>query len=69
MSEGTAMSERESESLPVHVQACAERYKTLFNRMSRIETILLGVAAGVGTLLLTVVGAVLIAALNKGLGL
>lgn len=27
----------ESKSLPVHVAACAERYKTLFNRLQRIE--------------------------------
>jgi len=30
----------ESESLPVHVAACAERYKTLFNRLERIERLL-----------------------------
>lgn len=42
-----AYTSEESESLPVHVARCSERYKTLFRRLGRIEKILLGVAASV----------------------
>lgn len=45
----------ESESLPVHVAACAERYKTLFNRLSRIEWILIATAGALITGLFTAV--------------
>lgn len=61
-------SQAEGTSLPVHVAACAERYKTLFNRMGRIERIMLVTAGGVFSLLLTVAGAVLVALITKGLG-
>lgn len=32
-----AVQEIESESLPAHVAACAERYKTLFNRLEAVQ--------------------------------
>ena len=46
----------EHESLPAHVTACAERYKTLFNRLNRIERIQLVVAGKVFLILLAVIG-------------
>lgn len=61
-------SDREAEDLPLHVATCRERYRTLFKRLERIERILLMVAGGVGTLLLTVAAGVLIAVISKGLG-
>ena len=64
---GTEFTPAEAQSLPIHVAACAERYRTLFQRMGRIESVLLWIAAGVGTLCFTVIGGVLIALINKGI--
>ncbi len=41
----SARAPTESDSLPVHVAACEQRYKTLFHRLERIERISLGIAA------------------------
>lgn len=60
--------DREADDLPLHVATCRERYRTLFKRLERIERILLMVAGGVGTLLLTVAAGVLIAVISRGLG-
>ena len=38
-----------------HEAQCDERWKTIFNRMNRIERILLGVSGSVMVLLLTLV--------------
>lgn len=44
--------ELESKSLPAHVTACGERYKTIFNRLKRIERGLwLGLTGLIGILL------------------
>lgn len=58
--------DHEAESLPVHVAACAERYKTLFNRLreidnrlTRIEKILLGATGLVLTTLFGVIATLL----------
>lgn len=58
----------EAESLPVHVAACAERYRTLFNRLERIEGLLIKFVLGVGALFVTVAAGVLVTTINKGLG-
>lgn len=49
----------EAESLPVHVAACAERYKTLFNRLERIEKLLIGMTAMLLTMLTGIIGTLL----------
>jgi len=36
----------EKKSLEVHVVACGERYRTIFNRVRRIEGVLLGAVVG-----------------------
>lgn len=67
MSEDTSFLAAEADTLPVHVAACAERYKTLFNRLNRIERILVAVAGGVFAMLATIAGGVLIELINRGL--
>lgn len=59
----------EATSLPVHVAACAERYRSLFNRMGRIERILIVAVGAVLSLVLTIFGVVIIALVNRSLGL
>lgn len=44
----------EGADLRAHVAACSERYKTIFNRLARIERIMLGTAAGVIGLLVKI---------------
>jgi hypothetical protein len=51
-----AYSAEESESLPIHVAHCEERYKTVFDRLKRIETLIWStvgaVIVGMGSIIL-----------------
>lgn len=51
----------ETRSLDVHVAACAERYRTLFDRIKRIEKIIWIAVVGLIANLIAVVGGLLAA--------
>jgi hypothetical protein len=38
---------KEGEDLETHVLMCGERYRTLFNRLTRIERVMMAVAGGI----------------------
>lgn len=64
----TTFHESEAKSLPVHVGKCEERYRTLFNRLGRIEKLLIGIAGAIGLSALTIITGVLIPMINRGIG-
>lgn len=56
-----AVRDAETRSLDVHVAACAERYRTLFNRIKRIEKIIWIAVVGLIANLAVVIGGLLVA--------
>lgn len=47
--------DREAEDLPTHVLLCGERYRTLFNKLNRVEKIIIALGGGIILALVNVV--------------